>query len=99
MQVQQHEFIQFANNINAESVAQIENGIVRVSLTPQIEIDHSYKKKNMMTIKFTECGDQYIIPDRKELEFVVGFHLEGESSTFIKKYCEDWFKTTKDTSA
>jgi len=94
MQIQQPDFMYFVSNVNAIEVTQIKDGIVLCKLSPQIEISHDYKKKNLVKIKFTEFNEEFVIPDRKCLEDLSTLHLEGESSTTIHEWCKEHIENT-----
>jgi len=86
--MQQPDFIYLARGVAGE-VTQDEIGNTIVQLRPQIQLKHNYKKKNLMTILFTEDQSMFCIPTRKDLESIYRLHLENKDLTqILRAYCE-----------
>jgi hypothetical protein len=89
----QPEFIWMAKNLKVTDVKQDETGNTIINLRPQIQLTHSYKKKNQMQIIFTEDQARYLISTKVELQEIYRLHLSNvDLENVLRHYCEDWLK-------
>ena len=85
--MQQHEFIWMGAKLGAP-VAQSENGVSTITLRPQINLVHDYKKKDQTLVVFTEDDSKFIISDKDELNHIIGMHLTNDYiEQTLREYC------------
>lgn len=85
--MQQHKFIWLANNLKFGNVTQDQSGNTTVELRSQIQLIHSYKKKNQIAIVFTEDQARFLIPSEDQLKDIVHIHTNNGSEHAIREYC------------
>jgi hypothetical protein len=87
--MQQHEFIWMAQKLGIKSQQGAE-GITVINLRPQIQIAHNYKKKDQMTVIFTEDQSRFLISSKPQLEEIILLERSNKDlEQILRKYCED----------
>lgn len=79
-------------------LAQKPNGNVITLMRPGIEINHNYKRKDLMSIRIIDFDSIYKIPDRDMLENICKMHLtKMDEDIFedVHKFCESNLKKIK----
>jgi hypothetical protein len=85
--MKQPEFLFIAHNLKVSGVVQSDPETI-VNLRPGIIIKHNYRKKDLMTITFTDGNNSYIIPSRKELEEIYRLHLgNADLLQLLQEWC------------
>jgi len=87
--MEQHEFIWMGKKLGVP-VSQDETGNTVMSLRPQIQLTHNYKKKNFTQIVFTEDQTRFTVSNKSEVESIVGLHIANEHlEQVLRKYCDE----------
>lgn len=86
--MEQHDFIWMGKKLMVP-VTQDETGNTIITLRPQIQLTHNYKKKNLTQVVFTEDQSRYTIGSKLELELIIGLHLSNDNlDQKLREFCE-----------
>lgn len=93
--MKQHEFIWMTRNVKLQPIMG-EEGLTEVDVRPGIKIVHNCKRKDEMWVIFTSPDEEYLIPNKTELEKVYKLHLMQEDlNEILRRYCNGMFAKMK----
>lgn len=93
--MKQHEFVWMARNVKLKPVMK-DDGITEVEVRPNIKIIHNCKKRDEMMVVFEDLDEEYLVPNKTELEKVYKLHLMQEHiGEALRQYCNGMFAKLK----